>query len=165
MVNAARLLAAANAANLEKRQGASDWSEVISTSWGFLPESTAITVQGYYTTTLVASGSVAVVSTIKETTWTTYTWATSPLLSPTPLDPACTRDLSAWNRNLTFVTRNPDEYRPVFQVGFDPTCLPEAWYTVDYYSPGICPSGYTIARDPTPISTRRDETALTCCYR
>lgn len=165
MVNPARILAAAGAANLERRQVASEWSEVIATSWDFLPQSTSVTVLGYYTTTAVASGSVPVVSTIRETTWTTNSWATAPLLSPAPLDPACTRALSAFQRNLTFVTRNPDEWRPVFQVGFNPTCLPDGWHTVDYYSPGICPSGYTTAFEPLAISTRRAETAVQCCYR
>ncbi|OQE25318.1 hypothetical protein PENSTE_c006G02384 [Penicillium steckii] len=42
-------------------------------------------------------------------------------------------------------------------------CLPSGWHKTDYYSPGICPSGYGIAY--TGLVERGDvtETAATCC--
>jgi hypothetical protein len=164
MVHPARILAAAGAANLQKRD-TTTWSDVISTSFKFWSQATSVTVFGYYTTTVVASGSIPVVSTLKETISTTFDRPISPLLTPSPLDPACTSALSAYRRNLTLVTRDPAEYYPLFQVGFDPTCLPEGWYSVKYYSPGICPSGYTVAFAPIPVSTAKLETAVQCCYK
>ncbi|KAL4932994.1 uncharacterized protein BDV17DRAFT_287357 [Aspergillus undulatus] len=42
-------------------------------------------------------------------------------------------------------------------------CLPSGWQKTDYYSPGICPTGYAIAASGTVIDGSVTETAATCC--
>ncbi|PLB48753.1 hypothetical protein P170DRAFT_425777 [Aspergillus steynii IBT 23096] len=42
-------------------------------------------------------------------------------------------------------------------------CLPSGWQKTDYFSPGICPTGYAIAASGTVIDGTRTETAATCC--
>ena len=164
MVNVAQLLALGGAGNLQKRQQ-SVWSDVVSTSWDLWSEATSATVFGYYTTTAVVSAGTLVTSTIRETTSTTWDYATLPLLSPSPLDAACTSQLSAWNRNLSKVTMTPQGYVPMFEVGGDPSCLPTGYYTVAYYSPGICPTGYTLAINPPRRTGQAGrQTAGPCCY-
>jgi hypothetical protein len=115
MVNFARLLAGAGVAHLEKRD-TTTWASVQSTSYLYWTGPTSVTVGGYLQTTLAASGTVPVVSTITYTTLTTLAYPTLPLLSPPPLDPACTSDLSAYRRDLDYV----DTDLPTFLVGWDP---------------------------------------------
>ncbi|KAI9039884.1 uncharacterized protein KD926_008985 [Aspergillus affinis] len=42
-------------------------------------------------------------------------------------------------------------------------CLPSGWSKSDYYSPGICPTGYAIAASGIVIDGPKTETAATCC--
>lgn len=160
MVHLPYLLAGAAGAHLEKRD-TTTWATVLSTSLLDWDAPTSVTVGGYVTTERAASGTVPVVSTVTYTTFTTYGLATLPLLSPAPLDPGCTSDVSAYFRDL----ENINTDLPTFEVGYDPTCLPTGWYSVTYYSPGVCPTGYTIDGDAISISTAgRAETEVTCCY-
>jgi hypothetical protein len=160
MVLPAHLLAAAGA-NFEKRAATTTWSTVVSTSYDLISEATSVTLFGYYDTTLVASDGVPVVSTIKATTLTTYQAQTSPLTNPTPLSSACLTDYWVYGRDPFYV--EPD-FDPTLEVGFRPDCLPTGWWTVDYYSPGICPTGYTIATSFL-VSTAALETGAKCCYK
>lgn len=42
-------------------------------------------------------------------------------------------------------------------------CLPSGWQKTDYYSPGVCPTGYGIAASGTVMDGSVTETAATCC--
>jgi hypothetical protein len=161
MVNPIRILAAAGG-HLGKR-ATSTWTKVISTSYDLVSQATSVTVFGYYSTTLVVSGGTTAVSTISETTSTTFSWATSPLTSTTPLDPACSTAYTAYYNDLFYVT-DVVNVVPTFIVGFGTACLPTGWETVAYYSPGICPSGYELVFQ-TPVATSSLETAGLCCYK
>jgi hypothetical protein len=45
-------------------------------------------------------------------------------------------------------------------------CLPTGWAPCDYYSPGICPGGYTIACSSShSVGGTVTETVATCCPR
>jgi hypothetical protein len=161
MVNPLRFLAIAGG-NVEKR-ATTTWSKVISTSYYYVSQPTSITVFGYYGTALAVSGGSIVTSTWNETTSTTASWATPPLTSTTPLDPSCSTAYAAYQYDLFDVT-DTDYFIPTFIVGFTTPCLPTGWGTVDYYSPGICPSGYSLAWT-TPVATPTLETAGLCCYK
>ena len=43
------------------------------------------------------------------------------------------------------------------------TCLPIRWTFADYFSPGICPHGYTTACSSTNVVGTVSETIATCC--
>ncbi|GFF22136.1 hypothetical protein IFM51744_00527 [Aspergillus udagawae] len=42
-------------------------------------------------------------------------------------------------------------------------CLPSGWAATNYFSPGICPSGYVIATTSKIVSGTMTETVATCC--
>ena len=44
-------------------------------------------------------------------------------------------------------------------------CLPTGWATSSYYSPGICPGGYTVACSSLNSIGTITETVATCCPR
>src|SRR5277367_986586 len=53
----------------------------------------------------------------------------------------------------------------VFYFGLpgNPNCLPTSWEPSSYYSPGICPGGYTIACSSFSSVETVTETIATCC--
>jgi hypothetical protein len=162
MVNPARILAAVGG-GLEKRD-TSGWSSALSTSFWYASQPTTVTVIGYYSTTQAVSGGIAVPSTVYRTTATTFSYATSPLISPTSPDAYCSTDISASFNNLLYIQGSS----PSFQVGYTTPCLPTGFYTVDYYSPGICPSGYylpLVRSFATTVSNAKvSETEGICCF-
>lgn len=165
MVNPARFLAALGG-QLEKRD-VTTWSSVVSTSYLWVTEPTSVTVFGYYSTTRAVVGGSVVVSTRKYTTLTTASWATSPLTVTSTLDPSCTTGYRAYGEDLAYIT-NVD-YNPTFLAGYNKECLPTGYVTVDYYSPGLCPTGYTLALTRIFSSSRSNtkflETQGICCYK
>jgi hypothetical protein len=167
MVNPARFLAAVGG-QLQKRDDTTSWSSIISTSFLFVSEPTSVTVFGYYTTTRAVVDGSAVVSTLNYTTSTTASWATSPLTSTTSLDPSCSTGYSAYLEDLLFIT-DLTFGDPTFAVGYNEPCLPTGFGTVGYYSPGLCPSGYTVALERTfsssKTNTRFLETQGICCFK
>jgi len=162
MVNPLHFFAAGG--ELLRRQVYSSWSTVVSTSFLYVTEPTSVTVFGYYTTYLSAIGSALVTTTYNSTTSTAITLATSPLTSTSAVNPACLTRYAAYNEELDYAS-GPT---PVFQVGYSLSCLPTGYGTVAYYSPGLCPGGYTLASRYTVAASNSIgnylETVGFCCF-
>jgi hypothetical protein len=158
MVNPLRILGAVGDP-LQKRDSTT-WSTVVLTSLPFASESTSVTLFGIYTTYIYISGSSTAISTFNQTTATSFSLATSPLITTSSPDPFCSTSYAAGDN---FVS-NIQQPQPTFQVGFTPACLPTGYYTVAYYSPGICPSGYSLVSQ-NPISLSILETQGVCCFK
>jgi hypothetical protein len=164
MINPLRLLPAIGG-HLEKRD-TSPWTSVVSTTLFLATEPTSVTLFGYYTTTPAVAGGTIVVSTKSYTTSTTASWATSPLTITSSPDASCSTDYTARGNNVLNIQGSDN---PTFQVGYTSACLPTGYATVDYYSPGICPSGYTLAlkRDLATVisNTKVAQTEGLCCFK
>lgn len=164
MINPALMLAAVGG-GLEKRASTSSiWSSAISTSFNYATQPTTVTLLGDYATTLAVSGLSIVASTKYWTTATTFSYATSPLISPSSPDAYCSTQYSANYNDLSYI----DGLTPTFMVGYTTPCVPTGFYTVQYYSPGICPSGYGVSNwrslETTVSKVKVIETEVICCF-
>lgn len=163
MVNPALMLAAVGG-QLGKRDSSSLWTSAVSTSYELASQATTVTLLGDYATTQAVSGSAIIVSTKYWTTGITASYATSPLISPSSPDAYCSTQYSAYSNDLYYI----DGSAPTFMVGFTTPCLPTGYQTVDYYSPGICPSGYGVSNlrsfETTVSKSKATETEIVCCF-
>ncbi|PYI09654.1 hypothetical protein BO78DRAFT_415582 [Aspergillus sclerotiicarbonarius CBS 121057] len=85
------------------------------------------------------------------------TSTTSPLPLTTTFTPpaSCLSDIWAVNSTgLIWMNLGPTDTAE---------CLPSGWGPSTYFSPGLCPSGYIIAKTIEYIGSNTTETAATCC--
>ncbi|KAK0634654.1 hypothetical protein B0T17DRAFT_481286 [Bombardia bombarda] len=52
---------------------------------------------------------------------------------------------------------------PLYTAGSDNACFPDDYNPSGYYSPGICPQGYTTACSKLSTKSKVTETAVVCC--
>jgi hypothetical protein len=108
-------------------------------------------------------------------TYKTVRSQTTIIEAPTPTHSAlttiftpsafCFTELSAAGNDPTYVTgATPEFWLPAEDR---PECFPEGQYSISYYSPGLCPSGWSIDRMSYTIivttGVKATETQAVCC--
>jgi hypothetical protein len=160
MVNPLQLLAATGA-RLQERDYTTSWTTIVPTYISDASTTLTLTAAGYYYPTkipsLSGSGLVAAISTANITT--DFNYPTLPLTSVFTPPTSCS---SAWTLSTT------SGGTPTFRFAFGTGCVPDTLNWVDVYSPGICPSGYSIALSVTVGTSTRSgvqvtETQGRCC--
>ncbi|PMD22231.1 hypothetical protein NA56DRAFT_97492 [Hyaloscypha hepaticicola] len=103
----------------------------------------------------------------------TFIMSNPPALTTTfTPSPSCLSYQYATSKTINYATSGPPNYGPNLVVNLGPptdysTCFPSGWATdsLSYFSPGICPSGYTSACSTLgylpPITS--GETTVICC--
>jgi hypothetical protein len=162
MVNPIQILAGAGAL-LPKRDDVFKWSLVIPTSFSYVTQPTSITIFGYNSVTSVVLDSTTVTNIITSTTSSTWALITSPLTDTSSPDPTCSTSYAAFSNDLSMVKSQTGI--PMFMVGYATSCLPSGWGTVAFYSPGICPSGYSLATERILSAGKALETQGVCCFK
>jgi hypothetical protein len=145
MVNFLSLLA--GLPNLEKRDGSTtSWTSVITTTFDLDPShrKTSMSVYGYYYPATVTSNGVTYTTIISDPVSTSYaSGQTAPLTSVFTPAASCFSDYSALSNDPYYLTAYDD---PILELpGPDRAeCFPDGYFAVAYYSPGICPKGYSV---------------------